>query len=174
MIGKRTVYIARRLTHVNSLSEITMKKGILNIKLMNRPVTGDGDAKNRADSGRFDNWTESVIKVQTRLLRETLSNKTGFVTLKTSITVKLMAKQPTIANYVSIRGFRNKIPRVVRNNSSHFSIHGGPPMRVTHGLSSRPRNGRDVTNHPIKPIQFGTIVEFTSQPLDVCIYIKLK
>src|SRR5581483_3849204 len=146
MIGKRTVYIARRLTHVNSLSEVTMKKGILNIKLMNGPVSGDGDAKNRANSGRFDNRTESVIKVQSGLLGETLSNKTSFVTLKPSIAVKLVAKQPSIANYVSIRGFRNKIPRVVRKDGRHFSIHGDPPMRVTHGLSSRPRNGRDVTS----------------------------
>ncbi|KAL4556297.1 hypothetical protein LXL04_038944 [Taraxacum kok-saghyz] len=37
-----------------------MEKGIFDIKLMNWPVAGYDDAKNRTDGGWFDNRTESI------------------------------------------------------------------------------------------------------------------
>ena len=55
MVRKLTIYISRRLAHVDSLSNITMKEGIFDIKMMKGPITGDKNAKNGADGGKFDN-----------------------------------------------------------------------------------------------------------------------
>lgn len=64
LIMKLRVNITRRLPYVNTLSKITMKEDIFNIKLMNGPIFGTSDAKNNTNSSRFNHEeTEGVIKI---------------------------------------------------------------------------------------------------------------
>ena len=53
---------SRRPAHRNSLSEKAMKKSILNIELMNRPIVCDSNRENKTDSSRENNRGKSVMK----------------------------------------------------------------------------------------------------------------
>jgi len=72
----------RRLHTVYCLSESAMQEGVLDIKLMNKPLTGESQGKHRANSGRLHHWAEGLQKVHTRLLRETAEYPTCLVPLK--------------------------------------------------------------------------------------------
>lgn len=79
MIGKLRANVARRLAHVHSFSKIPMKKDNFNIKLTNNTILRKGNTQDGSNCGMFDDRTKCVIKVKTRLLEKTLSNKATFV-----------------------------------------------------------------------------------------------
>jgi hypothetical protein len=54
-VGVSWIYEPCELTAENSLAEGAMEEGILHIKLLNCPVTGDSNSEHRANSGRFHN-----------------------------------------------------------------------------------------------------------------------
>ena len=68
-----------------------MEKGIFNIQLMDGPMTRDSNTKNGANGGRFNYRAKSIVKIQTRLLRETLSNQATFVAIEIAFGVKFVA-----------------------------------------------------------------------------------
>jgi len=49
------------LLHINFLSQMIMKKDILNILLMKRPIKGNDKRKNKVDSGGINNGIESLM-----------------------------------------------------------------------------------------------------------------
>jgi hypothetical protein len=74
---------ACRLAAISSLRKSTMKKHILDIKLVNRPVLEESQRKDSADHGRFDHRTES---------HHNLSQ--GAVPFKGTICMKFVTKMP--------------------------------------------------------------------------------
>lgn len=126
-IRKVGVNVSGRLFHVNFLGKIIMKKGSFYIKLINRPIFRTGNA-------------ESIIKVYARLLREALSNKMAFVTIKFSLTVKLVPIKPLTPDNVSMRRTRNKIPSVIGMKRRHLTVHGRLPSGTTESLNNRSAN----------------------------------
>jgi hypothetical protein len=85
---------ARRLLAVDHLVKIAMKEGILDIQLMNRPSTGDGDAEYDADRGGLDNGAECLIIINTRLLREPTNNPSCLVASKSTVRGELVLEDP--------------------------------------------------------------------------------
>lgn len=57
---------------------------------MNGLAIRDNNAENSENDSMFDNITEGVIKVKTWLLRETLSYKPTFITIKVTLAIKFV------------------------------------------------------------------------------------
>lgn len=55
--GIEGLYIGR-LSHVDLFTKITMKEGILDIKLVDKPITRDFNTKNSMTGGRIDKWNK--------------------------------------------------------------------------------------------------------------------
>lgn len=55
--------------HVDSLIKKTMKKGVFDIKLMNKSVMSNADIQNSLHRCNFDNKTEGLVVIDTLLLR---------------------------------------------------------------------------------------------------------
>jgi len=75
----------RRLLTVNCLIKKTMKKSILHIKLVNRPLSRSCNTQNRPNGLWLNNRTECLIKVKTRLLSESAGDPTSLVTRQRAI-----------------------------------------------------------------------------------------
>jgi hypothetical protein len=94
MVGASRVDEARRLLTVNLLIKSAMKKGIPDIKLMNRPSTRSRNAEDDADSGGLNDRTESLIEVNPELLREAPYDPACLVASKPTVRAELMLEDP--------------------------------------------------------------------------------
>jgi len=59
---------ARWLLPVDSLLQVTMKKCVLHVELMDRPGVRGGDAEDDTYRRQFDNRTEGLVVVDAMLL----------------------------------------------------------------------------------------------------------
>ena len=94
MLRTSRVDEARWLLTVDHLIKIAMKEGVLDIELVNRPRTGDGDAEDNADHGGLDDRAESLVKINARLLREPTNNPACLVASKSAIGGKFVLEDP--------------------------------------------------------------------------------
>jgi hypothetical protein len=94
MLGTSVVDETRRLLAVDLLVKSAMEEGILDVELVNRPGTRDGDAEDGADRGWLHNRTKSLIEVHIGLLREPANDPTSLVVCKTPIRSKLVLEDP--------------------------------------------------------------------------------
>jgi len=62
-----------------------MEEGVVDIKLLNRPVIDRGKSKNNPNSSHFDNWGKCFKVINTFNLRETLCNEMSFIMFHRSI-----------------------------------------------------------------------------------------
>jgi hypothetical protein len=70
------------LLAVDNFVEMTMKKGVFDIKLVDRPGVRESKREDDANGGRFDDRTEGFIEINAGLLRKTTNNPTSFVSGK--------------------------------------------------------------------------------------------
>jgi hypothetical protein len=119
-----------------------MKKSVLDIKLMNRPIPGMSYGEDCANSGRLDNGTESFIVVDTRALSEATKDPTSLVTVQRAISMKFMFENPFSSDHVGLGGARNEIPSLIVHESSIFIFHGATPVRISKGVAAGPGNWR--------------------------------
>jgi hypothetical protein len=68
-----------RLRAVYSLSENPVKEGVLDVELVNGPLTRQCKGQHRAHRGRFDNRAERLIKVDARTLSEATDDLAGVI-----------------------------------------------------------------------------------------------
>jgi hypothetical protein len=94
MLGSSRVDEARGLLAVDHLIKIAMQESVLDVELMNRPSTGDGNAEDDMNRGRFDDRAESLVIVNAGLLREPANHPPCLVSSKTTIGAKLMLVDP--------------------------------------------------------------------------------
>ena len=64
---------------------MSMKKDILHIKLMDRPISGCSKAEDNANGSRLNHRTESLIIIYAMLLRKATNNPSSFMTCKRTI-----------------------------------------------------------------------------------------
>jgi hypothetical protein len=74
--------IPRWWTHVNILTQLTIKKDILHIKLRDKPLLSRSHCKKNVKNGHISNMSKSLIIITTLLLLKTMSNKTRLIALK--------------------------------------------------------------------------------------------
>jgi hypothetical protein len=96
--------------HVNIITQLTIKKGILHIKLRDGPAPNRSHDKKSANSGHMSNRSKSLIIISTMLLLKTMSNKTGLIPLKRTIKASLNLIYPLTSDQTNRWGTGNKIP----------------------------------------------------------------
>jgi len=121
-----------------------LKKGILDVKLMNRPIPGVSYSENCTDSGWFDNGTEGFLVVNAGALSEAAKDPTSLLTVQRAISMKFMFENPFSGDHIGIGGPRNKIPSVVVHESGIFLFHGTTPVRISKRSAARPGNWRQT------------------------------
>jgi hypothetical protein len=80
VVGSRQVNETGWLLRVDRLVQVTVKKRVLHVQLMDRPGARGGDAEDDPDGGRFDDRAESLIVVDAVTLREATNDPSGFMT----------------------------------------------------------------------------------------------
>jgi hypothetical protein len=86
--------IPRWWTHVNIFMRLTIKKGILHIKLRDGPSPNRNHGKKSVNSSHMSNRSKSLIIISTMLLLKTTSNKTSLISLKRTIRASLYIIYP--------------------------------------------------------------------------------
>jgi hypothetical protein len=128
----------RRL-HVNLLTQLTIEKSILSIKLRHRLVANRGDNKKSAHSGHMSHRSKSLIIVTTLLLLKAMSHKTRFISLKRSIRAGLNFLDPLTHDGTNTGRRRNKIPSASALKRSNLLGHGKLPFGMTLSIPIRSR-----------------------------------
>jgi hypothetical protein len=128
----------RRL-HINLLTQLTIEKGVLNIKLRHRPVANRGDCKKSAHSGHMSHRSKSLIIVTALLLLKATSHKTRFIALERSIRASLNFVDPLAHDGTNTRRRRNKIPSASTLKRSKLLGHGKLPFGMMLNIPIRSR-----------------------------------
>jgi hypothetical protein len=86
--------IPRWWAHVNILTQLTIKKDILHIKLRYVPLPNRSHNKKSVNSGHMSNRSKSLIIMATLLLLKITSNETSLIVLKRIIRASLNLIDP--------------------------------------------------------------------------------
>jgi hypothetical protein len=114
MIRSRGVDKAKRLLAVDGLLKTAMEKGILDIKLVDRPRSRGDDAEDDADRGRFDNRAECLIIVHAVLLGVTANDPASLMAGQRPVGVVLMLVDPLAGDEIGTKpGY--KAPTLVKS-----------------------------------------------------------
>jgi len=143
--------ITRWWLHINLLTQLTIKKGILDIKLRHRPMANRGHSEKSPNSGHVSHRSKRLIIITTMLLLKTTSYKTSFVALKCPIRTSLNLIDPLTRDRTNLRRKRNNLPRAGALKRSNLLSHGKLPLRMDNSLtvSGRLRNGQDTVGSRI-------------------------
>jgi hypothetical protein len=118
-----------RRMHVD-LTQLTIEKCVLNIKLRHRPVANRGHGKKCAHSGHMSHGGKGLIIITTLLLLEATSHKTRFVALKRSIEASLDLIDPLACDGTNTGRRRDKIPSASALKRNNLLDHGKLPFRM--------------------------------------------
>jgi hypothetical protein len=110
--------VSWRRLHVNLLTQLTIEKCVLNIKLRHRPVANRGHGKKSAHGGHMSHRCKSLIIIMTLLLLEAMSHKTRLVALKRSIGASLNLIDTLPCDGTNTGRMRDKIPSAVRSSAA--------------------------------------------------------
>jgi hypothetical protein len=129
--------IPRWWTHVNILTQLTIKKGILHIKLRDGPSPNRSHGKKSANSSHMSNRSKSLIIISIMLLLKTTSNKTSLISLKRTIRVSLNLIYPLTSDRTNTWGTGYKIPRASPLKGSNLLSHHVLPFRMKNSITIR-------------------------------------
>jgi hypothetical protein len=130
------------------LGEFPMKKHVLDIKLANLPVEGEGYGEDRPNRGRFDNRAESLIEIHAVLLRETAENPAGFVAIKGAVGFEFVTEDPFAGDDVGVGWRADELPCVIGEKSTVLVGLGCEPVWILESspncLGNRRERGDDI------------------------------
>jgi hypothetical protein len=129
--------IPRWWTHVNILTQLTIKKCILHIKLRDGPASNRSHDKKSVNSGHMSNMSKSLVIISTMLLVKTMSNKTGLIPLKRTIRVSLNLIYPLTSDWTNTWGTGHKISRASPLKGSNILSHHVLPFRMKNSIAIR-------------------------------------
>ena len=86
---------------------MTNEKDIIDIKLANSPLAIERNAKHSKNGDGIYHGTESLVKINDRLLVKAFSNKASFISCNSAIRILFNAKHPFIAHYILPRSRGN-------------------------------------------------------------------
>jgi hypothetical protein len=129
--------IPRWWTHVNILTQLTIKKDILHIKLGDGPAPNRSHGKKSVNSGHMSNRSKSLIIILTMLLLKTTSNKTGLIPLKRTIRASLNLIYPLTSDQTNTWGTGHKIPRASPLKRSNLLSHRVLPFQMKNSIAIR-------------------------------------
>ena len=92
----------RWLYTIDCLLQGVVKKSILHIKLVNRPLTREGQREHCPHSSWLHNQAESLTEIYARTLGETPKNPTSLVPLKRPVSGELVLEDSLARHHVSL------------------------------------------------------------------------
>jgi hypothetical protein len=129
--------IPRWWTHVNILTQLTIKKDILHIKLRDGPSLNRSHGKKSANSSHMSNKSKSLIIISAMLLLKTMSNKTSLILFKRTIRVSLNLIYPLTSDQTNTWGTGHKIPRASPLKGSNLLSHHVLPFWMKNNIAIR-------------------------------------
>jgi hypothetical protein len=123
--------------HINILTQLTIKKDILYIKLRDGSLMNKSHNKESVNSGHMSNMSKSLIIIMTVLLLKTTSNKTGLIALKRTIRASLNLIDSLTSDRINMWGTGHKIPCVSLLKSSNFLSHRVLPFWMKNNITIR-------------------------------------
>ncbi|KAL2583894.1 hypothetical protein AAZX31_14G103900 [Glycine max] len=132
----------RWLLHINILLKITVEKGILNIKLMEGPVTNSSHSKKQTNSGEFGDRRESITVINAIYLCVAFSYQTSLKPINLTSGPNFNSVDPPTTHRGLTRGKRNKLPSTIIFKGLHFINHSLSPARMIKCLTDSGRNGK--------------------------------
>jgi hypothetical protein len=159
--------IPRWWMHVNILTQLTIKKDILHIKLSYGPLPNRRYGKKSANSGHMSNRSKSLIIITTLLMLKTTSNKTSLIALKRTIRMSLNLIGPLTSDRTNTRGIGHKIPRASPLKSSNLLSHCVLPFRMKNSITIRSwlRKSNDCESRRRVTVRWSTKAVTTSNKL---------
>jgi hypothetical protein len=118
------------LATVDTLGELAVEEGVLDVELASLPFKGDHNEEDDADRGRFDNRTERLVEVNALLLREIMKHPACFVAVERAIGLQLVAKDPLARDDVGVPRRRHKIPSVIVEERTIVLGHSLEPIGI--------------------------------------------
>ena len=88
------------LSHIDFLREMPIEKGIIYIKLAKSPLAIEGNANLNTSGDGIYHRTESLMKVNARLLVKAFSNKASFIPCNRAFVILFDAKHSFVAHYI--------------------------------------------------------------------------
>jgi hypothetical protein len=122
------------LLHIDLLREITVKKCILHIHLMNFPSLGFCNGKCQSYGIHLHYWSEGLIIINTMHLLKAFGEKPGFVSANLSIRCALGPVDPSISDKFPPRRKGNQIPSLVLEEGVVLLLHGGFLKQISNSL----------------------------------------
>ena len=123
--------VPRWWLHINLLTQLTIEKGVLNVKLRHRPMTNRSHNKESADNGHVGHRSECLIIIASLLLLKTTGHKTRFVALKTTIRASLNLVDPLAGDGTNTGREGNQIPCARKLKGSNLLGHRKLPFRLS-------------------------------------------
>ena len=91
---------ALRLRHIDLLRKMLIEKDIIYIMLTNTPLAIECNAKNNTNGDGIYHETESLVKVNARLLVKAFNNNASFIPCNRAVKILFDAKHPFVAHYI--------------------------------------------------------------------------
>jgi hypothetical protein len=129
--------ILRWWTHVNMLTQLTIKKDNLHIKLRDGSSPNRSHDKKNVNSSHMSNMSKNLIIISTMLLLKITSNKTSLILLKRTIRASLNLISTLTSDRTNTWGTRHKISRVSPLKGSNLLSHRVLPFRMKNSIAIR-------------------------------------
>ena len=107
-----------------------IEKDIIRIMLVNSPMTIECNAKYSTNGDEIYHGTESLVKVNARLLVKAFSNKASFIPCNRVVRILFDAKHPFVTQNILPRSRGNESPSTVPNESIIFFRHRCNPLGI--------------------------------------------
>ena len=117
-----------RLCHIELLSEMSVEKGVINIKLAKAPLAMECNVEHSMDGDGIYHGTKSLMKINTGQLVKAYRNKLSFIPSDRAIRILFDAKNPFVAHYVLPWARGNERQSVVQDKSIILVLHYLNPL----------------------------------------------
>lgn len=129
------------LARVDVLADEAMKEGIVDVKLMHRPITRCSQGKHGVDRGGFDDGAKRFAVVDAGALGEAADNPSCLVPIKGAVLLVLVAENPLPTDDMGTGRSWNELPGLVGLESVELGLHGCTPVGVLKSSIDRCGNG---------------------------------
>jgi hypothetical protein len=125
------------LLHLDLLREITMKKCIIHVHLMDFPSLGGHNVKGQLNGIHLRYWSEGLIIINTMNLLKAFGDKPGFVSIDLFISCALGPIDLYSSDKFPPKRKGNQIPSLVLEEGVVLLLHGGFRKGISNNLSIR-------------------------------------
>ena len=110
-----------RLHHIDLLGEMPVEKGVINIKLGKAPLAMECNVEHSTNGDGIYHGTESLVKINIRLLVKVFSNKSSFIPNNRAIGILFDAKKPICCPLCFAPGLRERETKCKTQVNLNFS-----------------------------------------------------